>query len=119
MTRTHAWLQTLVALGFALASSASAAETNSPSSEIHLGDVPHFSDETSARAGCGADLVVWADRKSGFFYPKFHPDYGKTATGGYTCYSKAKKADYWSLTPEGDGGREGREFPQFFCTQCS
>jgi hypothetical protein len=119
MIQTRAWLHAVIAVGFALAASARAGETNSPSSEIRLGDVPNFSDEASARAGCGADPVVWADRNSGFFYPKFHPDYAETPNGGYTCYSKAKKADYWSLTPEGDGGREGREFPLFFCTQCS
>jgi len=89
------------------------------SSEIPLGDIPQYSDETSARAGCGNDPVVWADRKSGFFYPKFHPDFGKTPHGAYTCYGRAKKADYWGLVPEGDGGREGREFPLIFCTQCS
>jgi hypothetical protein len=89
------------------------------SSEIPLGDIPRYPDETSARANCGDDPVVWADRKSGFFYPKFHPDFGKTAHGAYTCYGRAKKADYWSLVPEGDGGREGREFPLIFCTQCT
>jgi hypothetical protein len=119
MTRTRVRLQILVALVFVMASSARAGGTDASSSEIPLGDIPHFSDEASARAGCGADPVVWADRRSGFFYPKFHPDFGKTANGVYTCYSKAKKADYWSLTPEGDGGRERREFPKFFCTQCS
>jgi hypothetical protein len=89
------------------------------SSDIPLGDIPRYKDEPSARAACGDDPVVWADSGSGFFYPKFHEDFGKTAHGAYTCYKRAKSADYWSLTPEGDGGREGREFPQFFCTQCS
>ena len=89
------------------------------SSDIPLGKIPRFQDERAARAACGDDPVVWADGKSGFFYPKFHPDYGRTAHGAYTCYRQAKKADYWSLVPEGDGGREGREFPSFFCTQCS
>ncbi len=103
-----------VALVSAVATSALAA-----SSEIPLGEIPRYSDEASARANCGNDPVVWADRKSGFFYPKFHPDFGRTAQGAYTCYGRAKTADYWSLIPEGDGGREGREFPLIFCTQCS
>jgi hypothetical protein len=119
MARVHVPLKVLIVTAFATATSAHAGGTDSPSSAIPLGDIPYFSDEASARAGCGADPVVWADRKSGFFYPKFHPDFGKTAHGAYTCYSQAKKADYWSLTPDGDGGREGREFPMFFCTQCS
>jgi Sec-independent protein translocase protein TatA len=86
---------------------------------IELGDVPRYPSEADARAACGDDPVVWADSRSGFFYPKFHSDYGKTPQGAYTCYSRAKKADYWSLTPEGEGGREGREFPLFFCNSCS
>jgi hypothetical protein len=86
---------------------------------IKLGDVPRYPDEAAAHAACGGDPVVWADSYSGFFYPKFHSDYGKTPHGAYTCYGRAKKADYWSLTPEGDGGREGREFPLMFCYGCS
>ena len=89
------------------------------SAAIPLGDIPRFSDEGSAHAACGADPVVWADRHSGFFYPKFHPDFGKTANGAYTCYSRARKADYWSLVPEGGSGRDGREFPLIFCNPCS
>ena len=89
------------------------------SDDIKLGDIPRYPDEAVAKAACGADPVVWADRHSGFFYPKFHSDFGKTAHGAYACYSQAKKADYWSLTPEGDGGREGREFPLMFCNGCS
>ncbi|WP_170153012.1 hypothetical protein [Roseiarcus fermentans] len=117
-TSVPARFRVLTAAACALALSARAGWTES-SSEILLGEIPRFSDETSARAACGADPVVWADRKSGFFYPKFHPDFGKTATGAYACYSRAKKANYWSLTPDGEGGREGREFPLIFCTQCS
>ena len=114
MTRFQKQFLIPVALLSGLVTSARAA-----SSDIPLGDIPRYPDETSAHAGCGDDPVVWADRKSGFFYPKFHPDFGKTAQGAYTCYGRAKKADYWSLTPEGDGGREGRQFPLIFCTQCS
>ncbi len=114
MTRLQIFFRTLAELASAVSISASAA-----SSEIPLGDIPRYSDDKAARAACGDDPVVWADQRSGFFYPRFHPDFGKTAHGVYTCYGRAKKADYWSLVPEGDGGREGREFPQIFCTQCS
>jgi len=119
MMRTRPRLQVVILAALVLATLAQASETRPPPSDIKLGSIPRFADEASARAGCGADPVVWADRKSGFFYPKFHPDFGKTASGAYTCYSQAKKADYWSLTPDGDSGRKGREFPLFFCTQCS
>jgi hypothetical protein len=95
------------------------APVGAASNDIKLGDIPRYSDESAARAACGDDPVVWADSYSGFFYPKFHLDYGKTAHGAYACYGQAKKADYWSLTPDGDGGREGREFPLIFCNGCS
>ena len=89
------------------------------SDDIKLGEIPRYGDEASARAACGKDAVVWADRHSGFFYPKFHPDYGRTAQGAYTCHGRAKAADYWSLVPEDGDGREGREFPQYFCNGCT
>jgi hypothetical protein len=95
------------------------ASARAASDDIKLGDIPRYPTEAAARAACGADPVVWADSRSGFFYPKFHSDFGKTAHGAYACYNQAKKADYWSLTPEGDGGREGREFPLMFCNGCS
>jgi len=99
----------------AFASSASPASAG----DIELGPVRRFADEPSARAACAPDGVVWADSASGFFYPKFHPDYGKSPHGAFTCFSEAKKADYWGLTPDGEDGHEGREFPLFFCYTCS
>ena len=87
--------------------------------DIELGAIPRYADENSARSACSPDAVVWADSKTGFFYPKFFADYGKTQHGAYTCYRQAKKADYWSLTPASDGGHKGREFPLFFCYACS
>jgi hypothetical protein len=87
--------------------------------DIELGQVRRFASEGAAHAGCAPDAVVWADSKTGFYYPKFFSDYGKTRHGAYTCYRDAKKADYWSLTPASDGGHKGREFPLFFCYTCS
>ena len=96
-----------------------ASQTHGSSDEIKLGDLPRYASEGAARAACGNDPVVWADSHSGFFYPRFHSDFGKTPHGAFTCYGLAKKADYWSFTPEGDGGRQGREFPLMFCNLCS
>ena len=87
--------------------------------DIELGDIPRYGDEATALASCLPDGVVWADRKNGFYYPKFFNDYGKTPYGSYTCFKQAVKADYWSLTPSSDVGHKGREFPLFFCTSCS
>jgi hypothetical protein len=107
-------------LGMAAACAlACCAPARAASDGIELGDIPRYPNEVVARTACGDDPVVWADRHSGFFYPKFHSDFGKTPDGAYTCYGRAKKANYWSLTPEGDGGREGREFPLMFCNACS
>jgi hypothetical protein len=102
-----------------LAYAANAADAKTEKFEIDLGDVPQYADEPTALAACAPDSVVWADRKTGFYYPKFFADYGKTAHGTYTCYSQAKEADYWSLTPASDGGHKGRVFPEFFCYTCS
>jgi hypothetical protein len=102
-----------------LASSARAGDAKSTNSDIKSGDIPEYRDEATAQAGCRPDGVVWADRRSGFFYPKFLTDYGKTPYGTYTCYTQAQKANYWGLTPASDGGHKGREFPLFFCTICS
>jgi hypothetical protein len=98
---------------------AAAGDGKSKGSEIELGAIPQFADEAAARAACQPDNVVWADTKSGFYYPKFFAEYGKTPHGVYTCYLQAKKADYWSLTPASDGGHKGREFPLILCERCS
>ena len=104
---------------FAFSPAGFAGEAKSGQFEIELGDIPHFADEASALAHCKPDGVVWADRKTGFYYPKFYNDYGKTQYGTYTCFKQAVKADYWSLTPASEGGHKGREFPLFFCYSCS
>ena len=108
---TKRWASVCVALAAFAAAAPLRAET---SAAIKLGDIPRYADEASARAGCGADPVVWADRKSGFFYPAFHPDYGKTSDGAFTCFSRAKKADYWSLVPDGDFGPRGPRISRVF-----
>ena len=108
-----------LAVLIAFASPGLAGDAKSKDSEIALGEIPRYADETAAQAACAPDSVVWADRKTGFFYPKFLPDYGKTQHGAFTCYKAATKADYWSLTPASDGGHKGREFPLFFCYGCS
>ena len=82
-------------------------------SEFGLGSVTGFPTERQAQAGCGGDGVVWADRRTGFYYPKFAPEYGNSPTGSYTCFKQAKKANYWGLGGGSDSmaSREGRTFP--------
>ncbi len=114
MTRSGFQLRLVAALVLFWQTSGDAA-----ANEIKLGTIPRYPNEAAAHAACGADPVIWADTRSGFFYPKFHPDFGKSAHGAYSCYGQAKKADYWSFTPEDEGGRKGREFPLMFCSLCS
>jgi len=109
----------LCVLAIVVAGSHSALATDGdPKFEIELGDLPHYADEDSALDACKPDAVIWADRKTGFFYPKFFSEYGKTQYGFYTCYKLALKADYWSLVPTPEPGQKGRVFPQYFCGLC-
>ena len=78
---------------------------------IKLGTVTGYPNAAAASAAC-PDGVVWADRKSGFYYPRFAPEYGATPHGVFTCYKQAKSADYWGLgTSDGMASRRGRVFP--------
>ena len=76
---------------------ASAEDSGLPDTGIKLGPVQSFGNEGAARAACKPDGVVWADRSTGFYYPRFAPEYGSTPTGVFTCYKQAAKADYWSF----------------------
>lgn len=79
--------------------------------EIKLGTVTGYPNEAAASAAC-PDGVVWADRNSGFYYPKFAPEYGVTPNSVFTCYKQARSADYWGLgTSDSLASRRGRVFP--------
>ena len=112
-------LAAIFAASIAFATRSDAGDGITGTGDIALGPIPKYADENAARAACAPDGVVWADSKTGFYYPKFFSDYGKTAHGAFTCYRQAVKADYWSPDPASDGGHKGREFPMFFCYACS
>ena len=110
--RVGAVLQGLLMLTSVAVLTAPAAAGDDVASEFGLGTVPGFPSEGEAQAGCGGDSVVWADPRTGFYYPKFAPDYGKSPTGSFTCYKQAKKADYWGLgSSDSMSSRRGRVFP--------
>ena len=117
MAHCKAFLSLCILARLAFGQCPAMAADGDPKFEIQLGDVPHYATEAEAKAACGKDGVVWADRKTGFFYPKFFQDYGTTRYGTYTCHKLAVKADYWSFAPVEEGGK-GRTFPQFFCGPC-
>lgn len=78
---------------------------------IELGMIPHL--DTDAAGQCIADIVVWADSDTGYFYPKSRPEYGHGTAGTFTCMKAAMTADYWNINPFSNlgGGKAGREFP--------
>jgi hypothetical protein len=99
-----------VVFAAALASSVAIARA-ADDDDIKLGPVTGYATEAQASAAC-PDGVVWADRKTGFYYPKFSPDYGVTLNGTFTCYKQAKNADYWGLGTSDSMARDkGRVFP--------
>lgn len=87
---------------------------------IELGAIENYISETAAAAACSPDGVVWADRKTGYFYPRFAKEYGTSPYGAFTCFKAALKADYWGFGVSTDvGAKKGRVFPEFFpCNLC-
>jgi hypothetical protein len=117
MAQSRTILSFCVLAGLTACLGTAKAADGDPKFEIELGDIPRYATEAEAKSACGADGVVWADRKTGFFYPKFFSDYGTTKYGTYTCHKLAVKADYWSFAPVEESGK-GRTFPQAFCGPC-
>ena len=81
-------------------------------SGIHLGPLLTFHGEDTARAACAPDAVVWADRRTGYYYPRFMPEYGNSPDGAFACYHAAESADYWGFGTAGSmNSRRNRTFP--------
>ena len=79
---------------------------------IHLGPLSTFESEDAARATCAPDAVVWADRRTGYYYPRFMPEYGRSPDGAFACYQAAQGADYWGFgTGTSMNSRRNRTFP--------
>ena len=99
----------------------SAQEIQSTSPEIELGPVTNYGSEAAAIKACRPGAAVWADRKTGYYYPKFREEYGKSPRGVFTCLKEAMAADYWGFgTIDSLGGRAGRSFPDKFpCSVCA
>ena len=78
---------------------------------IELGNIPHL--DTDDARQCAADIVVWADPETGYFYPKSRPEYGHSKAGTFACMKAAMTADYWNINPFATlgGAKAGREFP--------
>jgi hypothetical protein len=99
-----------MALLAALPASAQPASNAPP---MALGSLPMFATESEAKRACPRDVVVWADRDTGYFYPRSRPQYGHTPGGAYACFQAARRADYWDINPLSalSNPKAGREFP--------
>jgi hypothetical protein len=90
---------------------ARADEFDTPES-LGIGPLAGFESETAARAHCPRDVVVWADRWSGYYHRRSEQKYGHTPTGVFACLGEAVAAHYWDTNPfAGDFGGRGRSFP--------
>jgi hypothetical protein len=109
----------LVVLPALAASGATAPAEHSGSvrDDIQLGPIRRFADERSAEPP--ARRTASSGQTPRPVSSKIHPDYDKSRQGAYTCYTEAKKAVYWSLTPDSDDRRKGRDFPRFFYFSCT
>jgi len=79
-----------------------------------IGGIRTFPSEGQAKAACGRDTVVWADRYAGYLYFRREKEYGKTTQGSFTCLKIAQGGNYWSTGPMSSIGRghgPGRNFP--------
>ncbi len=56
------------------------------------GNPPGFTDETSAKAHCATDEVVWLNTKSKVYHLKGTHYYGTTKQGEYACRKEADAA---------------------------
>lgn len=94
-----------------------AGNSGAPDDELEIGAITTYPSEERARAACGKDTVVWADRYAGYYFFKREPQYGHTALGSFACWHNAKKGNYWDTSPMsgmGEGHGPGRQFPERF-----
>jgi len=73
----------------AVATGVPAAGGNAPAGN---GNPPGFADETSAKAHCATDEVVWVNTKSKVYHLKGTHYYGATKQGEYACRKEADAA---------------------------
>ena len=78
---------------------------------VGLGPLRSFQAETEAAGKCLPDIVVWADQDTGYFHPKGTPEFGRSATGVFTCKIEAVQANYWDTNPFSVIQGRGRAFP--------
>ncbi len=93
-----------------------AGNSGAPDPELRIEGLRTFGSEQQAKAGCGSDVVVWADRYAGYLYFRREAEYGRTGQGAFACLKQAEGAHYWSTGPMssiagGHGPGRTFEFP--------
>ncbi|HWK46402.1 MAG TPA: hypothetical protein VNT30_16900 [Stellaceae bacterium] len=81
--------------------------------DLLLGAIKTFPTEAAAQAGCGKDIVVWAERYAGYYFRRGEAGYGTKEYGAFTCMQSAQDANYWDTNPLSVMGpsHPGRNFP--------
>lgn len=94
------------------ASVARAANTGTADPALLLDAIPTYGTEPEARAACGKDKVVWADRYVGYYYLPGEKQFATTRDGAFSCQQAAVKGKYWDTNPLSSmSGHPGRNFP--------
>ncbi len=94
------------------ASVARAANTGTADPALLLDAIPTYGTEPEARAACGKDKVVWADRYVGYYYLPGEKQFATTQNGAFSCQQAAAKGNYWDTNPLSSmSGHPGRNFP--------
>lgn len=85
--------------------------------ELEFGTIKTYRTESEAKASCGKDTVIWADRYAGYLFFRREKEYARTHYGAFACMSDAQRSNYWSTGPMssmGQGHGPGRVFPERF-----
>ena len=78
---------------------------------VGLAPLRSFQAETEAAGRCQPDIIVWANRDTGYYHPKGTPEFGRSASGAFTCRIEAAQANYWDTNPFSVLQGRGRAFP--------
>lgn len=89
-----------------------AENSGSADPSLLLRSIPTYTAESEARAACGKDAVVWADRYDGYYYLPDEKQFATTPDGAYACKRAAQGGNYWDTNPLSSmSGQPGRTFP--------
>lgn len=102
-----------LSLAVAWESPAHAQNSGTADADLLLGEIRTFPTEAAARAACGKDTVVWAERYAGYYFRHDEAGYGTKPQGAFACMHNAREGNYWDTNPMSVMGpsHPGRNFP--------